>query len=164
MKQIVFVGLCLTMAGCASSSVMDIASDTIQVSTSAAPVCGQSGAQAVASKRAAIETLKRGYDSYMILDGDYQNNVRVVGTTPVIANTQTTGMINSYGNQATYSGQSNTYFSGGQPIIGGRHQQAITIRMFRLGDPGSERAIDAKRTLGPEWQEALEASNSGTCY
>lgn len=164
MKQIVFVGLCLALAGCASSSVMDIASDTIQVSTSAAPVCGQSGAQAVASKRAAVETLKRGYDSYVILDGDYQNNVRVVGTTPVIANTQTTGMINGYGNHATYSGQSSTYYSGGQPIIGGRHQQAITIRMFRLGDPGSERAIDAKRTLGPEWQKELEASNSGTCY
>jgi hypothetical protein len=164
MKKAVFVTFCLALAGCASSSVMDLASDTIQVSTSAAPVCGQSGAQAVASKRAAIETLKRGYASYIILDGEYQNNVRVVGTTPVIANTHTTGQINSYGNQATYNGQSSTYFSGGQPIIGGRHQQAITIRMFKLGDPGSERAIDAKRTLGPEWQKELEASGSGTCY
>jgi hypothetical protein len=163
MKQTVFALFLLVLVGCASSSVLDVASDTIQISTSAAPVCGQSGAQAVASKRAAIETLKRGYDGYIIIDGDYENNVRVVGRTPVTANTQTTGMINGYGNQATYSGQSTTNYSGGYPIIGGRHQQALTIRMFRQGDPGSERAVNAKQVLGPEWQKEMESSSRGTC-
>jgi hypothetical protein len=163
MKQTVFAGFLLVLAGSASSSVLDVASDTIQISTSAAPVCGQSGAQAVASKSAAIETLKRGYDGYIIVDGDYQNNVRVVGRTPVTANTQTTGTINDYGNQATNSGQSTTNYSGGYPIVGGRHQQAITIRMFREGDPGSERAVNAKQVLGPDWKEQLQSNSRGTC-
>jgi len=81
----------------------------------------------------------------------------------VTANTQTTGTINGYGNQATYSGQSTTNYSGGYPIIGGRHQQALTIRMFREGDPGSERAVDAKGVLGPDWQKEMESSSRGTC-
>ena len=163
MKVIFAVFGSLALGGCASSSVLDLNSDTIQVSTSAAPVCGQSGAQAVAAKRAAIETLKRGYDRYMIVDANSQDNVRVVGTTPVIANTQTTGVVNAYGNQATYSGQSNTYYTGGQPIIGGHHDEALMVRMFRNGDPNSDRAVDARRVLGPDWQKLMQSSKLGTC-
>lgn len=40
MKQTVFAVLLLVLAGCASSLVLDVASDTLQISTSAAPVCG----------------------------------------------------------------------------------------------------------------------------
>ncbi len=163
MKLIVFIGICLALAGCARSSVLDVAGDTIQITTTAAPICGQSGAQDVASKRAAIETLKRGFDSYMIVDGRYQNDVRVVGTTPVIANTQTNGTINAYGNTATYKGQSTTSYSGGVPIIGGSHSQALMVRMFKQGDVGSERAVDARRVLGPDWQKAVASSSRGTC-
>ena len=163
MKQTVFAVFLLLLAGCASSSVLEVASDTIQISTSAAPVCGQSGAQAVASKRAAIETLKRGYDGYIIVGADAQNNVRVVGTTPVTANTYSNGTINGYGNTATYSGQSHTTFGGGFPIIAGHHEQSLVIRMFRAGDPGSERAVNTKQVLGPEWQKEMESSSRGTC-
>jgi hypothetical protein len=81
------VFMALLLAACARSSVLDYASDTIQITTSAAPVCGQAGAQEVANRQAAIETLKRGYDRYVVLDADYRNDVRVVGNTPVIANT-----------------------------------------------------------------------------
>ena len=163
MNPTILIGIFVLLAGCASSSVLDVASDTIQVSTSAAPVCGQAGAQAVAAKRAAIETLKRGYDSYMIVDANSQNNVRVVGTTPITANTYSSGTINGYGNTATYNGQSNTYFSGGQPIIGGHHDEALMVRMFKQGDAGSERAVDARRVLGPDWQKQIQKSTLGTC-
>ena len=50
------------LGGCASSSVMQLDSNTVQITTSAAPVCGSQGAQQVAQKRAAYETLKRGLD------------------------------------------------------------------------------------------------------
>ena len=163
MKMAFVLFLSLGLGGCASSSVLDVASDTIQVSTSAAPVCGQSGAQAVAAQRAAIETLKRGFDSYVITDGKAENNVRVVGHTPVSANTQTNGTINGYGNYATYNGQSNTTFSGGMPIIGGHHEQALMIHMFHQGEVGSDRAIDARRVLGPNWQKLMKSSAMGTC-
>jgi hypothetical protein len=137
--------LCLLLVGCAKSSVMDLDSNTIQITTEAAPVCGQGGAQQVAAKRAAYETLRRGYDKYVILGGNYQNN------------------INKYGNTGSYSGQSSTYVSGGQPIIGGTHNQGLAVRLFRTGEPGSENAIDARNILGPEWQEIMAKKPGQTC-
>jgi hypothetical protein len=137
----------LTLAGCASSSVIDLDSSTIQISTSAAPACGAQGAQEVAVKRAAIETINRGYDRYIILGGGQQNNVGVVGYTPITANT--------YG--------SRTYVSGGQPIIGGSHDQQLMVRMFRPSDPGYENAVDARRVLGPEWQKTVAKGPGSTC-
>jgi hypothetical protein len=151
------------LIGCASSSVMDLDANTVQISTSAAPVCGAQGAQQVATTRAAIETINRGYDRYVILGADAQNSVGVVGYTPVIANTYTNGNINAYGNTATYSGQSNTFVSGGQPIIAGSHDQALTIRMFGANDPQGANAVDARRVLGPDWQKIILKGPKGTC-
>jgi hypothetical protein len=50
------------LGGCASSSVMRYTSDTVAINTSAAPVCGEAGAQRVAIQRAAVETIRQGYD------------------------------------------------------------------------------------------------------
>ena len=159
----ILLTLSFAVAGCAQSSVMELDSNTIQITTEAAPVCGQGGAQEVAAKRAAYETLRRGYDKYVILGGDYQNNVGVVGHTPITANTYGSGNINAYGNTATYSGQSSTYVSGGQPIIGGSHNQGLAVRLFRTGEPGSENAIDARNVLGPEWQKIMAKKPGQTC-
>jgi uncharacterized protein YceK len=161
-QTIFFCAVSLLLGGCASSSVMDLDSSTIQISTSAAPACGATGAQKVATRRAAIETLRRGYDRYVIMGGGYANNVGVVGYTPLTANTYGSGTVSAYGNNAYLSGQSTTSYSGGQPIIAGSHDQQLTVRMFRETDPGAENAIDAKRVLGPEWQEALNKSDT-TC-
>ena len=151
------------VAGCAQSSVLDMASDTIQISTSAAPVCGQAGAQEVAAKRAAIETLNRNFDRYVILDGNYQNDVQVVGRTPYTANTYSSGSITGHGNTGTYTGRSTTHLSGGLPILGGGHNQSFIIKMFRNGDPAGAKAISAKNVLGPNWQREIKASKNGTC-
>lgn len=155
--------IALLLTGCAQSSVMDLDTNTIQITTEAAPVCGQGGAQQVASKRAAYETLQRGYDKYIVLGADYRNDVRVVGYTPITANTYGSGTINSYGNNATYRGNSTTYISGGQPIVGGRHNQGLQVRLFKTGEPGSETAIDARQVLGPEWQEIMAKKPGQTC-
>lgn len=153
----------LALCGCASSSVMDVASDTVMISTSAAPACGQRGAQEVAVRRAAYETLRRGFDKYVILDADAQSNVGVVGYTPLTSNTYSSGTLNTYGNIGTYSGSSNTYYSGGQPIIGGTHDQKLAVKMFRQSDPGAARAVDARRVLGPEWQSIVAKGPGSTC-
>ncbi len=160
-RHMLVVGLLLS--GCASSSVMDLDRNTIEISTSAAPACGAQGAQQVAVKNAAIETLRRGYDRYIILGGQAENNVGVVGRTPVIANTYQNGTINAYGNTATYNGTANTYYSGGQPIIGGTHDQKIAVRMFRTDDPQGVNAVDARQVLGPDWQKAVKKGPGLTC-
>ena len=161
--QIGLLGCALIISGCASSSVMDLDANTIQIATSAAPVCGSQGAQQVAIKRAAYETLRHGFDSYIILGAQAQNNVGVVGYTPITANTYSNGTISTYGSTGTYNGTSNTYVTGGQPIIAGTHDQGLAIHMFHTGEKGSENAIDAKRALGPDWQKILTKGPGVTC-
>lgn len=172
MKRFAVLGVLLQiLTACASSSVMDVATDTIVVNTAAAPVCGQRGAQDVAVKRAAYETLKRGYDKYIILGAQAQNNVGVVGYTPMVANTYSTGYsngtLNTYGNRGTYNGTyngtSSTYVSGGQPIIAGSHDQQLAIKMFRASDPQGTNAVDARQVLGPDWQTILAKGPGSTC-
>lgn len=162
-RYCVVLALVHLLGACASSSVMDVASDTIVISTAAAPACGQRGAQEVAVKRAAYETLKRGYDKYIILDAEAESNVGVVGYTPLVANTQSYGSINTYGNSGTYSGSSNTYVTGGQPFIAGTHDQKLSVRMFRSGDPDAARAVDARQVLGPDWQKVMTKGPGLTC-
>lgn len=150
------IGICV--AGCARSSVIPMSVDTFQITTGAAPVCGMVGAQSVAARQAAVETIRRGYDKFVIMNGGYQNNVGVVGYTPVTA--QTNGSASVYGNTAY--GSSNTTYSGGQPIIAGSHNQALVVKMFRDADPAGANAIPARAQLGPKWQEAIQ-TDASTC-
>jgi hypothetical protein len=154
---VVLAAVCL--AGCARTSTIPLAADTVAITSSAAPICGAAGAQSVAAKQAAVETIMRGYDRFVFVGGRYANNVGVVGYTPVIANT--TGHAYSTGYGTAY-GQSTTTYSGGNPIIAGTHDQGLIVKMFREGDPAGANAVPARASLGPKWKEAVE-SNSLTC-
>jgi hypothetical protein len=147
----------LFLAACARASVMPLGDDTFKITAAAAPVCGQMGAERVAFRQAAVETIKRGYDRFRILDGRYQNQVGVVGYTPVVAQTSHSGRAysNGYGS-ASYYGSSRTYVSGGQPIIAGSHNQGLLVRMYRDGQEGAHGARSARAELGPKWEEIVE--------
>jgi hypothetical protein len=108
----------------------------------------------VASKSAAIETIRAGFDRYVITDGQAQNNVSV---TQLPGHVQTTGM-------TTYGGgfQARSTYVPGPTIVSGSHDRKLAVVMFRNGDPGSEQALDARAMLGPEWQE-LARSGIRTC-
>jgi hypothetical protein len=149
--------------GCTNSSAVPLAADTVQITTSAAPVCGAAGAQSVALRRAAIETINRGYDKFIVVGGGYQNNVGVIGHTPVVA--QTAGAATAYGGPgyATAYGNSTTTYSGGQPIIAGSHDQGLVIKLFKNGDPAGANAVSARGTLGPDWKQATTEGTRGTC-
>jgi hypothetical protein len=99
----------------------------------------------------------------MIIGGQYQNDVRVVGHTPIQAHTHGTATATSYGNYAIASGNSTTTYSGGHPIVGGSHNQGLMVKMFKEGDPVGANALSARDVLGPKWQEAV-ASNNFTCF
>jgi hypothetical protein len=110
----------------------------------------------VAVKQAAVETIRRGYDRFLIVGGQYQNDVRVVGHTPVIAHTTGQATATGFGNFATAQGSATTTYSGGQPIVGGSHNQGLVVKMFRDGDPAGSNAVSARSTLGPEWKSISE--------
>lgn len=149
----------LALSGCAHTSVMPVASNVFEITASAAPVCGAAGAQAVASRDAAIATLQNGYDSYVILDGQAQESLS--GYTPVIANSY--GTATAYGSpgMATAYGSSTTTYSGGTPII--RHNQSLLVRMFHANDPGADSAVPARNVLGPNWQKIAAGGFPSTC-
>jgi len=150
--------LASTLIGCASTSVTPVAKNQIVISTSAAPACGRSGAAKVASKMAAVETIRRGYQRYIIAGADAQNNVRVLQTGPTYATTYSNASV--YGNTAY--GNSTTLFGGQQTILTGTNDAALAVVMFNPGEAGFDRAIDAKAELGTNWQE-LATKGIKTC-
>lgn len=90
MRLLVPVAAAIGVAACANTSVMPISKDTYQITASVDSECGATGAQQIALKQAAVETIRKGYDKFLIVDNEYTNNVRVVGYTPVVAKTTET--------------------------------------------------------------------------
>lgn len=142
------------LAACTSSNTVRTSMNTAIVQTSAAPVCGGAGAAKVAQQQAAIETIKAGFDRYIIVDAASANNVRVAQGPGTF---KTTGTLSG----GVYHGT--TTYQPGMPMIYGRHEQAFAIRMFRNGEPGASQAIPARDVLGPKWRQKVKAGSVNTC-
>jgi hypothetical protein len=135
MRNVALAGMAaLLIGGCASSSIIPMSQDTFQITAAAAPACGVAGAQRVAVQQAAAETIRRGYDRFIIMGG--QAGADYVGSTPVV--------VQRFG----YGG---AMVSGGQPMVS--HSQGLMVRVFRNGDPSGANALSARETLGPDWEE-----------
>lgn len=144
---IVSAGLAVILASCASATATRTSSNTITIDAGAAPVCGRQGAGTVASRSAAIETIRAGFSRYIITGGQYENNVRV------------SRMPGSYDTSGTFYGyrvSATTTYTPGPTIIAGRHDRMLNVVMFRPGDAGYSNAIDARAALGPDWREAVK--------
>ena len=124
-----------SLTACAKSSVTPISANQVMISTSAAPACGSAGAAQVASRMAAVATLRQGFDRYLIQDARSENNVQVF-------NRPATG-VTVYGNSA--------HLTGGGTSVFGSNDTNLLVLMLRRGDPGFAQGIDAKRTLGADW-------------
>ena len=147
----------LSLTACVETAVTQTASNQFLLSTSAAPVCGRTGAMKVASQMAAVETLRRGYPRFVILGAASQNNVSVINRAPTYAYTNST--YSGYGN--TLYGNSTTTFGGGGPMIVGSNDADMNVLMLRPGDPGFERGVDARTTLGAEWEQLVKSGIKG---
>lgn len=142
------------LAACTSSSTVRTSADTAIVQTSAAPICQGAGAARAAQKQAAIETIKAGYDRYVIIDAASANNVRV---TQGPGSYHTTGVVNN----GWFNGT--TTYRPGPTMVSGHHEQAFAIKMLRETDPQAVYAISARETLGDNWEQLVKAGNIGTC-
>ncbi|WP_240539870.1 hypothetical protein [Salinarimonas soli] len=127
------------------------------IDAGAAPACGSQGAARVAAKTAAIETIRAGYDRYIIAGGAAQNNVSV---SQMPGSYQTAGTMNYGRGYGSYN--ATTTYVPGPTIVAGSHDRQLSVVMFREGEPGAEQAIDAKSALGPEWQDLVK-SGVRTC-
>lgn len=155
----VLIAACsVVLTACASSTAIRTSANTAIIRTSAAPACGGNGAARVAQTQAAVETIKAGYDRYLIEGAAAANNVSV-SQGPGSFNT--VGTANVYGNYGVYN--STTTYTPGPAIYSGSHDQAFAIRMFKNGEPGASQAIPARDTLGPEWEKLVAQGGPKTC-
>lgn len=151
MRSLLMLVLVLPVAACARAEATRLSANTMLIDAGAAPACGRQGAARVAAKSAAIETIRAGYDRYIIAGAQSQNNVSV---------TQMPGQARTSGTM-TYGGgfgrmQATTTYVPGPTIVSGSHDRALTVVMFKNGEAGSENALDARQMLGPEWQELVK--------
>src|SRR5690606_10223230 len=136
--------VCMTLTACASGSAVKTSQNSAIIRATAAPVCGGIGAASVAEKQAAIETIRSGYDGYIITGGAAENNVQV---------TQSLGSATTYGRVYGNSWTANTTYTP-QTFVSGNHAQSFSIVMFKAGEPGYANAIDAKSVLGVDWEKS----------
>lgn len=99
---------------------------------------------------AAVETLRRGFDRFIIMGSQAGNNVSVVNRPP-------TGAFTTYG-----SGFATTTLTGGGPIVMGTHDSELLVLMLNPGEPNYSQGVDARHSLGPDWQRLVE-SGIRTC-
>lgn len=148
MRRLVLFLLPLIVTGCAQTDTMRVSANEIIVNTSAAPICGGAGAARVAQKMAAIETIRAGYDRYIILNASRSNDVRVIQTP---GQYHTMGTISPRG-----SFNATTTYSPGPTFVAGGHDQSIAVRMFKNGQTGAAGALSARDMLGPKWPELVK--------
>ncbi len=71
MRPLLLIGI-VALVGCAQVNTMQLAQDRVQITASASPVCGITGPQNLAQRQAAIETLRHGFDSFVIEGAEHQ--------------------------------------------------------------------------------------------
>lgn len=142
MKLAIAGVLAFALGSCAGAQATRTSQNTLVIDAGAAPACGSLGAAKVAAKSAAIETIRAGYDRYIIAGAQAQNNVSVHQMPGSI---QTQGTV--YGN--TY--QATSTYVPGPTFVAGTHDRQLNVVMFRNGEPGAQTALDARDQLGPDW-------------
>ncbi|MYF08594.1 MAG: hypothetical protein F4233_12045 [Rhodospirillaceae bacterium] len=128
--QLLAAGLAGLLLGCAKTSVVPLSANEVRIVVDADDECGATGAQEVALERAAIEVLRRGYDRFVVVSVDGRSTA--------------TSIFGAYG-----------LFG-----VASTHHNAARIQMFRNGEGGFEKAIDARKILGNEWQKKIKEETS----
>jgi len=146
-KKVVFVlSVGLVLSGCAGAEVTRVSQNAMIVDAGAAPACGAKGAARVAAKSAAVETIKSGFDGYIIGGIASQNNVRTI-TTP--------GQSYTYGNYGGGTINATTYYTEDTYVVGS-HDRRLYVVMFKKTDPEFKKAVDARKMLGENWEETVK--------
>jgi len=129
MLRLTLALLAAGLVGCASVSTIPLSQNSFQLTTKATPECSADQTQKVAFKRAAAETIKRGYDPFVVNGTEFRPET----------------------------------YGGGYYGVNTISNQALTVTMYRTGDPAGANGLVARDVLGPKWQEAL-AEQTFSCY
>lgn len=146
MKKFILIAMAVGLAGCVQTAATRTSSNSVMIDTGAAPICGSSGAARVSAKMAAVETLRAGFERYVITGARAANNV---------TSTQLPGTFQASAGVVTYTP--------GATMVDGTHDRTLMVTMFNRGQLGFDQGIDAKQQLGPEWAVAVREGVK-TCF
>jgi hypothetical protein len=129
----------LLLAGCVSTSQMQVAPNAYQLETNAGGLLfmGTAGAQTL--QRAAELTIAKGYTHFRLVDAGMQTGSNVVGISPG----RTYGQASVVGN--TIYGSS--YSTPATVIRGPTERASATVVMFHASDPEAQGAFDAEQVI-----------------
>ena len=136
------------LTGCARTSTVPVGEDTIEITVHVATICDGRDAERLARRNAAVETIRRGFDDYIVIGsvgGDHMAEEE-----PATART-------------TLSGSSGrTLFSDDAPLLA--HHRVLTVRMFQAGAGDSAATVSARAVLGDEWEAVAAKGVPNTCF
>ncbi|MFE3839529.1 hypothetical protein [Pseudogemmobacter sonorensis] len=101
---------------------------------------------------AAVETIRRGYERFIILGMGGSSDVSVIPGRVTGAHTSANASI--YGNNAY--GMATTTYTSTPPMIIGGHDSSLDVLMLKKGDRNFGDGIDAKRELGDNWASIVK--------
>lgn len=144
MKSLLVVGLlisALAVSGCNRSDVVQRGPEHIEVYGIAAPICEFSDADNLARQIAAIETIERGFDGYIVRKSYAGEGLRI-RYFPVEKRFRET---------VSVPGRSRSKVN------------AMYIELVKAGDPEMANAVNAREDLGPDWQAAVARGPESNC-
>ena len=145
--RILLLLLPVVLAGCARTSTAPVGADTIEITVHVGTICDGGDAERLARRHAAVETIRRGFDDYIVVGsvgGDH-----IAEEEPATARTTLSG------------GSSRTLFSEEAPLLA--HHRMLTVRMFQAGEGDSEATVSARAVLGDEWEAIVLKGAPNTC-
>ena len=135
------------LAGCARTSTAPVGEDTIEITVHVGTICDGRDAERLAQRHAAVETIRRGFDDYIVIGS--------VGGDHTAAEAPATARTTLYGS----SGR--TLFSEDAPLLA--HHRVLTVRMFQAGEGNSTATVSARAVLGDEWDAVAAKGAPNTC-
>lgn len=160
MRKVCFVLAAVLLSACASTEAVRLSQNEALIKASVDPECGSRQATGVAAKAAAIETLRAGYDRYIVVGAQSADNVQYVQQPGTYQTTNTVNR-NAWGGNTV---RSTTTYRPGPTVAHGSYDQDLRIQMFRDGDPAGQNAVSAREVLGPDWQKAVAEGASSMCF
>lgn len=133
MKNLLPLLAAVALSACASVSAIPLSANSFQVMSNGNSGCTPEQAQKVAFRHAAVETIRRGHDRFIITGSDGRSQM------------------------------SSASVWGGSASYGHNEIQTLTVKTFKADDPAAADAISARETLGPKWEEAIKEDGPVSC-
>ena len=138
--------LIAAIAGCANTGVIPLSANTAQITVESTGACTSTQTQQLALKHAAVTTLQRGFDRFVITS---------VGDSSKLAAIHQPTTATRRGNTTTITGGTQWWES---------PKTTLTVEMYRATERESEKALDARSVLGHDWAKIVHEGAPNTCW